>query len=88
MDSGIIPQADKYNTCLMKGFFRIICNMIKGNESDVVNTDFELQTKRVDKILMLFIVVVVVFYFNFRELFVSQQADVLLRWGLDQNVAF
>ena len=31
--------------------FTAICDMIKGNESDVGNIDFELQTKRGDKFL-------------------------------------
>ena len=30
---------------------QMICDMIKGNESDVGNTDFELQAKRGDKFL-------------------------------------
>ena len=32
---------------------REICDMIKGNESDVGNIDFELQAKRDDKFLCL-----------------------------------
>ena len=30
---------------------KIICDIIKGNESDVGNTDFELQAKKGDKVL-------------------------------------
>ena len=55
--------------------------MIKGNESDVGNIDFELQAKRGDKFLFYIV-------FKFKELFISLQPDVRLRWGLDQNVAF
>ena len=53
----------------------LICDMIKGNESDVRNIDFELQAERCDKFLCF-------------TLFLKEQPDVLLRWGLDQNVAF
>ena len=56
--------------------------MIKGNESDVENIDFELQAKRGDKFLCFTL------FFNFNELFVSLQPDVQLRWGLNQDVAF
>ena len=37
--------------------------------------------KEVNKILIFYIV------FEFKEMFVSLQLDVRLRWGLDQNVA-
>ena len=56
--------------------------MIKGNESDVGNIDFELQAKRGDKFLCFAL------FFEIKELFISLQPDVQLRWGLDQNVAF
>ena len=56
--------------------------MIKGNELDVVNIDFGLQTKRGDKFSSLTLVL------NFKELFVSLQSDVQLRWSLEQNVDF
>ena len=49
--------------------FIYICDMIKGNESDVGNIDFELQAKR-GQILMFYIV------FEFKELFISLQPDV------------
>ena len=42
--------------------------MIKGNEWDVRNIDFELQAKRGDKFFTLFL--------NFKELFISLQPDV------------
>ena len=58
------------------------CDMIKGNESDVKNIDFELQAKRGNKFLMFCIV------FEFNELFISLQPDVRLRWGLDQTIVF
>ena len=55
------------------------CDMIKGNDSDVAN--FELQTKRGDKLL---------FYIvrNIKELSISQEPDVWAQWSLNQNVAF
>ena len=56
--------------------------MIKGNESDVGNIDFELQAKRGVKFLCFTL------FLNFTELFISLQPFVRLRWGLDQNVAF
>ena len=56
--------------------------MIKGNESGVGNIDFELQAERGDKFLFFYIV------FEVKELFISLEPDVRLRWGLDQNVAF
>ena len=56
--------------------------MIKGNELDVVNIDFGLQTKRGDKFSSFTLVL------NFKELFVSLQPDVQLRWSLEQNVDF
>ena len=58
------------------------CDMIKGNESDVRNTDFALQAQRNDKFLCFTL------FLNFKELFISLQPDVQLRWDLDQNVAF
>ena len=45
------------------------CDMIKGNESDVKNIDFELQAKRGD-IHMFYIV------FEVKELFISPEPDV------------
>ena len=59
-----------------------ICDMIKGNESDVGNIDFELQAKIGHKCLCILLIM------NFKELVISLQPDVRLRWGLDQNVAF
>ena len=56
--------------------------MIKGNESDVKNIDFELQTKTGDKFLYFTL------FLSFKELFISLKPDVRLRWGLEQNVAF
>ena len=56
--------------------------MIKGNESDVGNIDFDLQTKRRDKVLCFTL------FLNVKELFISLQPDVELIWGLDQDVAF
>ena len=55
--------------------------MIKGNESDVGNIDFELQTKRGDVLLCftLFLTLKNCSYL---------QPDVQLRWGLNQDVAF
>ena len=59
-----------------------ICDMIKGNESDVGNIDFELQAKRGDKFLCFPIA------FELKELFIFLQPDVRLRLVLNQNVAF
>ena len=56
--------------------------MIKGNESDVGNIDFELQAKSGDEFLCFTL------FRKFKELFISLQPDVPLRWSLDQNVAF
>ena len=56
--------------------------MIKGNESDVRNIDFELQAKIGHKCLC------IILFLIFKELVISLQPDVRLRWGLDQNVAF
>ena len=56
--------------------------MIKGNESDVGNIDFEIQTERGDKFVCF------ILFLSFKELFISLQPDARLRWGLDQNVAF
>ena len=47
-----------------------ICDMIKGNESDVGNIDFKLQAKRGDKFLCF------TFFLNIKELFISLQPDV------------
>ena len=48
-------------------------HMINGNESDVANIDSEL------------LVNIYVWYLwrNFKELFISRQPEVWLRWGLD-----
>ena len=43
-----------------------ICDMIKGNDSDVGNISFELQAKIGDKFIFL----------NFKELFIALQPDV------------
>ena len=43
--------------------------MIKGNESDVGNIDFELQAKRGDRFLFYIV-------FEFKEIFISLQRDV------------
>ena len=51
--------------------------MIKGNESDVEDIDFELQTKTVDKCLFYIVL-------NFKEFVISLQPDVRLRLGLHQ----
>ena len=56
--------------------------MIKGNESDVGNIDFELQAKRGGKFLCFTL------FLNFTKLFISLQPDVRLRWGLNRNVVF
>ena len=56
--------------------------MIKGNESNVGNIDFELQAKSGDKFLCFTL------FLNFSELFISLQPYVRLRWGSDHNVAF
>ena len=50
--------------------------MIKRDESDVVNIEFELQTKMFSIVL------------SFEELIIHLQPVVRLTWGLDQNVAF
>ena len=47
-----------------------ICDMIKGNESDVGNTDFELQAERGDKFLCFTL------FGNFKEVSISLQPDV------------
>ena len=44
----------------------IICDMIKGNESDVGNIDFKLQAKRGEKFLCFTLIV-----FKVQELFIS-----------------
>ena len=46
---------------------RAICDMIKGNESDVGNIDFELQATRGDKFLCFTL------FLNLTELFISVQ---------------
>ena len=56
-----------------------ICDMIKGNESDVGNIDFELQAERGDKFVWLLYIV-----FKVKDLFISPEPDVRLRWDLDQ----
>ena len=56
-------------------------HMIKGKESDVGNTDFELQAERGNKFLCFTL------FLNLAELFITLQPDVQLKWGLDQNVA-
>ena len=56
--------------------------MIKGNELDVGNIDFELC--RLKEVINSY----VLHCFEFKELFISLQPDVQLRWGLDQTVAF
>ena len=58
------------------------CDMIKGNELDVGNIDFELQAKVGDKCLN------VLLFLNIKELISSLQPDVPLRCNLDKNVAF
>ena len=45
--------------------------MIKGNESDVGNIDFELQAKRDDSTFLCFTL-----FFNFKELFISLQPGI------------
>ena len=47
------------------------CNMIKAYDLDVENTDFDLQTKRHDKLFMFYIT-----FFNFTELFLSSLSHV------------
>ena len=59
-----------------------ICDMIKWKESDIRNIDFELQTKTAINAYMFYTVL------NFKELVISLQPDVWLRWDLDQNVTF
>ena len=56
--------------------------MIKGNESDGGNIDFELQAKRGDKFLCFSL------FFDVKVLFISPEPGVWLGWDLDQNVAF
>ena len=58
-----------------------ICDMIKGNESDVGNIDFELQTKTGDVLLCFTL------FFTLKNCSYLQP-DVQLRWGLNQDVAF
>ena len=54
--------------------------MIKGNESDVGNIDFELQTKKGDKFLCFSL------FLNYKELFSYLcKPDVGLRCGLEQK---
>ena len=60
---------------------RSICDIIKRNESDIRNIDFELQAKRGDKFLFYIV-------FEVKELFIFLELDVWLRWDLDQSVAF
>ena len=54
----------------MKWTHVLICDMSKENESDVRNTDFELQVKRRDELLCF------ILFLNFTELFISLQQDV------------
>ena len=56
--------------------------MIKGNESDVGNIDFELQAKRGGNFSCFTL------FLSFKGLSISQQPYVQLRWGLNQDVAF
>ena len=56
--------------------------MIKGNESDVGNIDFEFKPKRGDKFSCF------TMFLKFVELFLILHSDVQMRWGLDQNIAF
>ena len=65
-------------TCGRKWY---ICDMVKGNESDVRSIDFELQAKIGGKCLC------IVLSLNFKELVISLQLKVRLWWGLDQNAA-
>ena len=53
--------------------------MIKRNESDVGNIDFELQIKRVDKFSCF------ISFLNVKEFVISLQSEV--RWGLDPDFA-
>ena len=55
--------------------------MIRGNESDVGNIDFELQAGD-DKFLCFSL------FLNIKELFISLLPDVRFRQVLHQNVAF
>ena len=54
----------------------LICDIIKGNESNVGNIGFEWQAKRGD--IFLFYIV-----FWFKELIISLQLDIQLRWDLN-----
>ena len=54
--------------------------MIKGNESDVRNIDFELQAKRGDKFLCFTL-------FELDRTVPISSTRCLMRWSLDQNVA-
>ena len=53
--------------------------MIKENESDVGNIDFQLKAKRGDKFLCFTL------FLNFKELFISLQPDVRLRLGFESK---
>ena len=57
------------------------CDTIKGNELDVRNDDFKLQSKEVINSSVLNC-------FKLQKMFISPQPYVPLRWGLDQNLAF
>ena len=59
-----------------------ICDMIKGMSRMSRYINFEIQAWRGDKFLCFTL------FLSFKELFISPQPDVRLRWGLDQNVAF
>ena len=65
------------------GFLLVLkCVMFKGNESYARNINSESQTKRGEKFLCF------TMFLNIKELFISLQPDVRLRWGLNQDVAF
>ena len=56
-------------------------DMIKGNQLDVRNIDFDYRPKS-DKFLLFTL------FLNFTELVISLQPNVWLRWGLEQDVPF
>ena len=57
--------------------------MIKGNELDLENTDFEIQALMTYRKFLCFN-----FFLKLKELFRSLQPDVQLRWDLEQNIAY
>ena len=59
-----------------------ICDMIKGNYSNVSYIELELQAKIGDKFLSFPL------FINFKELSISLQPDIQFEFGLDQNVTF